>query len=156
MCCADPASTQLIDSLKCCLSRKTLTQKHSGGSLNENWSGCDNTWFLQDDVINMLELHAVDGINWTEDQEAFLSNLDSKVTVYRGCSRDRIFGLSWTTDRRVAEEFARGHRGIRVDDPVVVKTKIRKDIILAVFLDRDESEIILNPDFIRQLYIEPR
>lgn len=67
-------------------------------------------------------------------------------TLYRGCSLDRIHGLSWTTDRKVAEGFVYGHRGMRVPDAVIAKTRIRKNDIITVVTDRGESEVIIDPD----------
>lgn len=113
------------------------------------WSNCDNTWSLQDDVLDALEWFGQDGDYMTDEQQAYLSGLNadrySRVTVYRGCSRARIHGLSWTTNPKVAQEFARGHRGITLPDPVVVKAKIRKSSIITAILDREEDEIILDP-----------
>lgn len=69
--------------------------------------------------------------------------------VYRGCSRERVRGLSWTLDEKVAQSFARGHRGIPVPDPVVVCGEIGRKHVFGVFNDRDESEIVLDPNRVR-------
>lgn len=124
-------------------------------AFHENWSNCDNAWGLQDDILNALEWFGLDGVSMTDEQQVFLAGLASdrysRITVYRGCSRARIHGLSWTTNPKVAQEFARGHRGISVPDAVVVKAKIRKSNVITVLLDREEDEIILNPLHLRCL-----
>jgi hypothetical protein len=76
---------------------------------------------------------------------AFLQTLPTNITVFRGCSKCRVDGLSWTTDKEVAKGFARGHRAIVVVDPVLVTAKVRKDDVLAVFTDRAEFELICVP-----------
>ncbi|WP_409188491.1 hypothetical protein [Bradyrhizobium sp. RDM4] len=122
---------------------------------HENWSGCDNTWVLQDEILDALEWFGLDGVDMTDEQLAFLSGLAtdrySRITVYRGCSRERIRGLSWTTNAKIAQEFARGHRGIGVPDPVVVKAKVRKSNVITVISNREEEEVILNPLHLRCL-----
>lgn len=40
------------------------------------------------------------------------SDLPASLTVYRGQDADAPKGLSWTLERKVAAEFARGHRNI--------------------------------------------
>src|SRR3972149_6292917 len=37
---------------------------------------------------------------------AFFDRLPALVSIYRGCARYRLRGLSWTTDRQVAMTFA--------------------------------------------------
>jgi hypothetical protein len=76
------------------------------------------------------------------------------LQVFRGCSRARVCGIAWTMERTIAEGFARGHRGIRVPDPVVASALIPKDAIFFATDDRNENEIVLNPRRLRGL-IEP-
>ncbi|MFK4561891.1 hypothetical protein ABIF94_002490 [Bradyrhizobium ottawaense] len=122
---------------------------------HENWSDCDNAWGLRDDVLNALEWFGLDGVCMTDEQQAFLSGVAtdrySRITVYRGCSSARVHGLSWTTNPKVAQEFALGHRGIRVPDPVVLKAEIRKSNVITAIPDREEDEIILDPLHLRCL-----
>jgi hypothetical protein len=116
---------------------------------HENWCCCDDTWYLRKVLIDALSCnHAEGSACWLMDtkQRRFFDKLPPTVTVYRGCSSDRIRGISWTTDLSVAERFARGHRGIKVPDPVVVKAQIPKDAIFTVFVERNESEIVLDPE----------
>lgn len=68
------------------------------------------------------------------------------LTVYRGQDLDEPVGLSWTTDRAVAESFARGHRGIRHENPVVIEAKVHTCMVAFTCDDRGESEVVLNAD----------
>jgi non-ribosomal peptide synthetase component F len=45
----------------------------------------------------------------------------------------------------VAEGFARGHRGIVVSDPVIATAQVYKRDILAIFIERKESEVLIDP-----------
>jgi hypothetical protein len=47
-------------------------------------------------------------------------------------------------DVNVAREFARGHRGIEPDDPVMVRAHIPAPAIFTVLVGRQESEIVLD------------
>lgn len=112
------------------------------------WSLCDDTWSHQADLLKLLRRHReaapVDrGIN--EADQRFFASLPDRVVVLRGCSQERVRGLSWTTDYDVAEGFAKGHRGKRVPCPVMAKAVVPKEAIFAVFTDRSESEIVLDP-----------
>jgi hypothetical protein len=78
-------------------------------------------------------------------QPKFYKTLPEIVTVFRGCSKERILGVSWTTDVAVAQEFARGHRGMSPPNPVVAQARIPNSEIFTVVVHREESEIVLNP-----------
>jgi hypothetical protein len=107
------------------------------------WSSCDVTWTEKESVLRMLADTGGDALDhYNNESRAFFDALPDTVTVHRGCSLERVDGLAWTTDKAVAEGFARGHRGIKVPNAVVATGTIRKDKILAVFVDRKESEIL--------------
>jgi hypothetical protein len=53
---------------------------------------------------------------------------------------------AWTTDEAVAEGFAWGHRGIRVPAPTVAKAIVPKSAVYGAYVDRNESEIVLDPE----------
>lgn len=77
---------------------------------------------------------------------AFFDGLPDPIRVYRGCSRQHVMGIAWTTDRDVAKGFAQGHRGIPVPDAIIAEADIPKSAVFAIFLERDESEVLLNPE----------
>lgn len=81
----------------------------------------------------------------------YYNHLPEVVTLYRGASyrefdeewRESNFGLSWTTERKVAEFFAFRGKGCSIKDGRVYKIEIKKEAISAVFLERGEYECIL-------------
>jgi hypothetical protein len=88
-------------------------------------------------------------------QREIFDALPDEITVFRGCSRSRVRGVAWTTDRRVAEGFAHGHRFIRVPDPVVASAIIPKEHIFFWTDERNEKEVVLEPRRLRKLAVEP-
>jgi hypothetical protein len=58
--------------------------------------------------------------------------------------------MSWTTDRSVAEGFAKGKRCVN-RAPTLVRAEIPKIHIFAVFCDRSEHEIVLDYKRLRKL-----
>lgn len=119
------------------------------------YSGCDDTWYYRRDLLIDLRNQVRPGVPLGEGAEEFLRDLPNPLTVYRGCHSTRVRGLSWTTDCKVAEGFARGHRGIRVPDAVVASAQIPKEAIFMVCLGRQESEVVLDPRRLRRLVVEP-
>ena len=116
----------------------------------EMWSCCDSTWENRNAVLKLLRKHAKtrEACDRREDENAFYNELPERITVYRGCSKMRQRGLAWTTDRGVAEGFAKGHRQIEVPEPVVIKCDVPKSVVLATFAyDRQENEVLL--DYLR-------
>lgn len=75
---------------------------------------------------------------------SFYDALPEVVPVWRGCEQGRERGLSWTTDRATAEGFAEGKRTVN-KTPTLARAEIPKRHILAVFVERQESEIVLDP-----------
>ena len=73
-----------------------------------------------------------------------LADLPDIVTVYRGVTSynaKNVRALSWTLDKSKAEWFA--HRF--GESGTVYQAQINKADILAVFMSRGESEVVLNP-----------
>lgn len=80
----------------------------------------------------------------TKEERKLLSELGDILTVYRGVTAynaKNIRALSWTIDRKKAEWFA--HRF--GESGTVYTAQIKKSDVLAVFLCRGESEIVVNP-----------
>ena len=75
--------------------------------------------------------------------EAPLCDVPERLTIYRGQNTRKPDGLSWTLDQKVAEEFARGHRGIFNPTPVVLKLDVTREQVAFVCHDREESEVVL-------------
>jgi hypothetical protein len=120
----------------------------------DHWSVCDATWPWRSDLLIYLRRHHADepGPGYLQADDLSLYNsLPDQIEVFRGCSRSRVRGISWTVDRSVAEGFARGHRYIRVPEPVVARAVIPKLTIFAALAERNEGEILLDPRRLRRL-----
>ena len=71
------------------------------------------------------------------------SRLADTITVHRGQDDAAPVGLSWTTDRAVAERFARGHRFIWNPHPVLLTGSVSKRDVAGFYTDRKESEVVV-------------
>ena len=82
-------------------------------------------------------------------------SLPKTITIYRGCHKNEAepvwkyrgkfypdFHLSWTLNRDVAEFFAFRGKHFAKEDGRVYSIRIKKDQMLALFLDRSEYEVI--------------
>lgn len=119
------------------------------------WPTADATWEWRTVMKDFLDHHSP-AAPFLEDQDKeFYETLPGVVTVYRGCSSDRVRGLAWTTDLEIARQFARGHRQIDVPSPVVVTAQIPKAAIYTVTMGRKEFEVVLNYRRLRRLKKEP-
>ena len=118
-----------------------------------NWSHCDDTWHLRARLLKELRRHnaEVPGASYlSANDRVFLDGLPNPVQVFRGCSRPRALGTSWTTDRTVASGFAAGHRGVGVPSPVIVSGIVSKRAIFVAMLGRNESELVLDPAMVSE------
>src|SRR3954465_13852995 len=71
-------------------------------TLQNEWNTCDDTWACHSELLVLMRRNS-----------AAAPIRDSReLIVYRGCSRARVRGLAWTTNRAIAARFALGHRGI--------------------------------------------
>jgi hypothetical protein len=123
----------------------------------DNWCGCDGLWAQRKHMLPILrrrtaELSPIGLMNPLD--RAFYEGLPDRVTVFRGCGRRRVRGLPWTTDRQIAERFARGGRFPPPPDPVVASAEIEKADLFFVSTDRKESEVILDPKLVQRLRLE--
>jgi hypothetical protein len=114
----------------------------------ERWTICDRTWEYTSRWLRQLQKASkkVSAYAYYDDaSRTFFDSLPDDVVIYRGCSRERVGGISWTADKSIAEGFARGHRSIAVPNPVIVTARISKKDIFCVFVDRQESEVVCSP-----------
>lgn len=113
------------------------------------WTSADATWSCRDQLLERLEQERdfSEACEWLPDAEsrAFFASLPPWLKVYRGCEMDRVMGLAWTTERRVALEFARGHRGMETPNPIIASASVAKSDIFAAHADRQEFEIVVSP-----------
>ena len=85
-----------------------------------------------------------------DDEYEQLQEFDDTLTVYRGVTSynaDNVKALSWTLNKEKAEWFA--HRFN--DDGAVYEAQIDKKHIFAIFNGRNESEVILDPQYLTDI-----
>jgi hypothetical protein len=88
------------------------------------WKACDDTWSWRSVILDTLKqrtTQAPASKYYGDEDHALNGQLPDMVRVYRGCSRPRVRGLSWTLDRKIAEGFAYGHRCMPTALPVIAE-----------------------------------
>jgi hypothetical protein len=83
------------------------------------------------------------------DERRCFKTLPDEVRVYRGHSRHNRLGFSWTLDIHIAWWFA--HRYGLQKGGGVITGLISKDQIKALFLGRNEMEIVALPNEVREI-----
>jgi hypothetical protein len=93
----------------------------------------------------------------TRKEHKALEKLPKILRIWRGCGhKGGARGLSWTLEREQAEFFAGYAVGIRRrmwgiahvgpdTNPIIVEAECKKSNVLAYFMERAESEIVVNP-----------
>jgi hypothetical protein len=109
--------------------------------LQSEWNACDDTWACRNELLALIRRHSA----------AAPIRDNRELIVYRGCSRARIRGLAWTTNRTVAARFAVGHRGIAVRNPVICRA--RCSTIFMRPRGRGEREVVLDPAHLKALEV---
>jgi hypothetical protein len=124
----------------------------------EWWNMCDGgSWALSPVLLSLLrkkqaERSAIEFMKQA-DREAFEAMKDPMI-CYRGCGKAQVRGFSWTTDRSVAEKFARGGRFPTPPTPVIASAMVKKSAIFFICNDRKESEIVVDPKRLSRPKIE--
>ena len=112
--------------------------------LGEQWSVCDDISAWKVFLIPLLGRAQREELNAMMDarEREALAALPTKFTVYRGCYACNRRGLSWSTNRAIAETFPSLNRYRRRGDrPLLITGSVAKRQAV-LKLDRDESEII--------------
>jgi hypothetical protein len=90
-----------------------------------------------------------------EDERKALAELPEVLTIYRGYGgKTGHKGLSWTLDRKKAEWFARRWVMFGKSVPYVATAAVHKPNVFAHFTRREESEIVVDPAFVKMIGIE--
>src|SRR5262249_32385146 len=112
--------------------------------LGEQLSDCDNVWLWRGvlrKILRSASRSELDAMMEPAEREAF-ARLPERITVYRGCYRINGPGLSWTTDRAIAEEFPKKMRYSRQGDTPLLRTGLVRRDRVVLKLDRNEEEIV--------------
>ncbi len=83
-----------------------------------------------------------------------LARLPEPFPVYRGFLGRRAKGLSWTTDRKKAIWFARRFAKCGIGDPRLLSGIAAKKDVLAYFTRRKESEVVIDPEKVKEREIQ--
>lgn len=112
--------------------------------LIDTFNMCDDTWAWKGVLLGMLRAQAtrppIEATSWP-------------LRIWRGCSRPRVRGLSWTTDQAIAGRFAHGHRMIRVPDPVVAEATVDRSSVFVEINGRKEQEVLIDPRGLADLVV---
>lgn len=109
------------------------------------WSSCDNISEHAGEVWNDIRDFGIADarpLMMDEAEQQAFAQLPDDVTVYRGCYANNKWGMSWSLNKEVAERFPFLNRYQRPSRPLLVKARIQKQDIVALKLDRNESEVI--------------
>ncbi|MBY3136505.1 hypothetical protein [Rhizobium laguerreae] len=92
----------------------------------------------------------------TKELAAF-HNLPNMVPVWHGLERDdsKALGFSWTTHKGVAEWFAQRFARLNRRPAYIAAGYVSKQHVKAYLLSRGEHEIIVFPDNVEQVRVEP-
>jgi len=122
----------------------------------ECWNIFDDTWQFMPRLLRALRRNATQAPPYTQMPRVsakIFDTLPDDVQVFRGCSRERVAGLSWSLSRDVATQFAHGHRGLVVPHPVIAEATISKRAIFALMTSRAERELVLEPDKLTHIQV---
>jgi len=116
------------------------------------WPGCDDTHHARNRLLKVLssrdaEARSTDYL--ADDARVFLEALPNPFVAFRGCSKARVIGLSWTTSESVAKEFARGRHGRAISNPCLVTASVPKSAVFGVYMNGEEAELVINPRRVR-------
>jgi len=119
------------------------------GVFGELWSGCENIGAHADELLEETPFGdlADDPGAWrefmmTQAERDYLQALPEVVTVYRGCYVNNKRGLSWSLDVKVAESFPALWRYRQPGQALLLRAEVDQHEIMAVKLDREETEVI--------------
>ncbi len=109
--------------------------------LGDEWTGCDRISRYRPELKEVLGTSGPIREMMAPEENAAYDQLPERVTCYRGCDASCLLGVSWSLDKALANSFPFQNR-FYARNPVLVTAVVRKDRILAVKLDRNETEIV--------------
>ena len=135
------------------LSEQYMSKKDFSEILSDAWICSESPNmdlnFTKNNLVSMFKKADKSILMDGEEKEQF-DSFDDTVTIYRGVTSynaKNIKALSWTTDYQTAEWFA--HRF--GEEGTVYEAQIGKEHILAFFIGRKESEVIVDPKYLTDI-----
>lgn len=111
-----------------------------------NWSSCDNFHLHTPTLLEAFKASKMNATEHSNEEcKVWFDSLSDEITVFRGCERSNVQGLSWTTELDVAKNFASPNRGMSLIDPVIVSAVISKADAFFACNERNEFEIVHDP-----------
>jgi hypothetical protein len=109
-----------------------------------NYRDLLDLFYAKDDPKLMMDVY----------ENTMLQKLSNEIEIWRGIKVDdeidmENIGLSFTLDKEKAIWFAERFAKEGFDKSILIKAVIKKKHIIAIFLDRFEDEIIVNPEDIK-------
>ena len=106
------------------------------------------------DLLHLL--YAKDNPKLMMDKEELklLNSLPNEVKIWRGVKVDDVLdedniGLSFTLNKDKAIWFAERFAQAGVSQAILIEAVVKRVDILSIFLNRDEEEVIVNPEYIK-------
>lgn len=132
---------------------KKLDPGHIWKVFRKAYTDSDDLFIWKYDILNFLTNgHGKLRSSMTAAELRLFNTLPEKILIYRGMDsaelESGIFGISWTLERSVAEFFAHKYArnsNSRYSKKLVHCLEIDKNDIEAIFLHRDEKEVIYVP-----------
>lgn len=110
--------------------------------IGEAWGVCDTIGEHLSALRRMLPLVGPVRAMMDAKEQAAWDALPPRPVVYRGQRRPSL-GISWSLDRALAARFPFFARYDDGGDPILVTAEVQKHNILALKMDRAESEVIV-------------
>jgi hypothetical protein len=115
------------------------------------WRACDNTYRVRNRLLKVLSSRDVEARSTDYlpiDAKALFERLPNPFIAFRGCSKARVLGVSWTTNKAIAEQFARGD-GTTLRYASLVTASVPKSAVFGVYKSDEEAELVINPRRVR-------
>lgn len=93
------------------------------------WTQCDSCSLYHEDfkyILNTYSLDRIKSFAHDESDTEFYNSLPETFEVYRGTFIDSRFagGISWTTDRSIAEKFETGYKSFANNGPMAYRYRV--------------------------------
>lgn len=115
---------------------------------------------LDDRFILILALNKIAlSDRMTNEELNYINQFPTNLTIYRGTNEQEFdeeeFGVSWTSEQKVAEYFAfrREEHDSLISKRIVLAATVRKEDIIACLLDRNETELIIAPETLSDIHV---
>tara|TARA_R110000765_G_scaffold215100_1_gene319955 strand:+ start:1173 stop:1919 length:747 start_codon:yes stop_codon:yes gene_type:complete len=103
------------------------------------------------DLLELFYAKDYPKLMMNKDELKLLNSLPNEVKIWRGVKVDDVLdieniGLSFTLNKDKAIWFAKRFSQEGVSQPTLIEAVVKKKFILSIFLDRNEDEVIVNPE----------